>query len=321
MPTILQQHPLFGASTAAAVTLLLATGSASALQSPCPPEQCLNPATTDNGRFTIELVAVTADAPFMTFTYEVCQNTAAGAQALSHWSIGLLQIDCYADGFGISDLVVAATLDGMPSVFEVGLDPTTGVVGVKFDEGVNDTGCHLWSVTFDTSVLAENYTLIPGCVEASTKSGPIANNGYACILGPICADPPAETCWTGETAWAAGSRYTPRGNWATYTPYLGGGSVTLFAGRTIVAGAVHFAAPIDGTVEIRIELAEGFRFNPFRDDNVMIQGYATAPSGNPAPGLFSHRGFGEGRIFSMVVPLNAFYGIHIDLEREIDCEP
>jgi hypothetical protein len=37
-----------------------------------------------------------------------------------------------------------------------------------------------------------------------------------------------------ETAWAAGSRYVSRGNWATYTPYNGEAkSVTLFAGRRL----------------------------------------------------------------------------------------
>jgi len=301
--------------------LLLAAGGASSAQSLCPPEECLALATTDNARFTIELLGTSLEGSLVTFTYEVCQNTDAGNQALSHWSIGLLQIDCYADGFGLSDLVVAATLDGVPTIFEVGLDPTTGVVGVKFDEGVEDTGCHVWSVTFDTSVLAGNTTLVPGCVLAATKSGPVANNGYACILGPICVNPPASVCWAGESAWSAGLRYTPRGNWATYTPYAGAGSVMLFAGRTIPAGTVAFSAPIDGMVEVRIELAEGFRFDPLRAEHVKIQDYAVPPSGNPAPGQFAHRGFGEGGTFSMMVPLNGFYGIHVDLEREVECAP
>lgn len=74
-------------------------------------------------------------------------------------------------------------------------------------------------------------------------------------------------------------------------------------------------------VEIRIELAECFRFDPLEEENVKIQGYATAPSGNPAPGGFAHRGFGEDRTFSMMVPLNEFYGVHVDVEREVECEP
>lgn len=222
MPTITGRNSRLcrTSATGAALLLLAASGVAAADQA-CLPDECLNPATTDNGRFTIEPLGTASDGSFITFTYSVCQNRDAGREALSHWSIGLLQIDCFADGFGMPDLVVAATLDGEPKIFEVGLDPTTGVAGVKFDEGVEDDGCHVWSVTFDKSVLAANFTLVPGCVQASTKSGRVENNGHACILGPVCVDPPRSSCWAGETAWGAGPRYTPRGNWAMYTPYSG----------------------------------------------------------------------------------------------------
>lgn len=216
---------------------------------------------------------------------------------------------------------MSATLDGRPTILEVGEDPTTGVFGVKFDEGVEDTGCHLWSVTFDASVLAEGFTIVAGCVQVATKSGPVENNGYACALGPVCADPPP-TCWQAETAWASGLRYVPRGSWATYTPYFDQASVvTLFAGQSMAAGVVLLSAPSDGMVQISIELAEGFRFAPEVEENVKIQDYsAPPPPTNPVPGGFSHRGTGEGRSFSMVVPRNAFYGIHVDVEREVECE-
>jgi hypothetical protein len=116
-----------------------------------------------------------------------------------------------------------------------------------------------------------------------------------------------------ETAWAAGSRYVSRGNWATFTPFNGEAkTVTLFAGQTMDAGSVHFSAPVDGKVTITIELNAGWEF---QDDpeNVKIQDYEFAPSGNPSPGEFDHKGFATGSSFSIEVPLNNFYGVHVDV--------
>ena len=116
-----------------------------------------------------------------------------------------------------------------------------------------------------------------------------------------------------ETAWAAGSRYVSRGNWATYTPYNGEAkSVTLFAGQTMQAGSVHFSAPMDGKVTITIELNTGWEFQDV-SENVKIQDYEFAPSGNPSPGLFDHKGFASGSPFSIEVPYNNFYGVHVDV--------
>jgi hypothetical protein len=43
---------------------------------------------------------------------------------------------------------------------------------------------------------------------------------------------------------------------------------------------------------------------------VAVQGYASAPSGNPAPGLFAHKGPASGTSFSIQVPQANFYGVH-----------
>ena len=130
---------------------------------------------------------------------------------------------------------------------------------------------------------------------------------------------PDECEWYGETAWSAGNRYVNKGNWATYTPYVADEIVTLFAGRTLEAGTVHFSAQVDGYITITITLNAGWRFLD-EEENVAVQDYEFAPSGNPAPGLFAHKGDADQSlaVFTIEVPLNNFYGVHVNVEWE-DC--
>lgn len=136
--------------------------------------------------------------------------------------------------------------------------------------------------------------------------------------------PDDEPCFEfeGETAWSAGSRYVARGNWATYTAYDDAAkTVTLFAGQTLEAGTVSFSSPVAGIVSITIELNEGWDFAEDAE-NVKIQDYADAPSGNPSPGGFAHKGEGTGSTFTLNVPQNNFYGVHVDVGQwvEVECE-
>lgn len=281
---------------------------------------CYTPAIVDNGAFSIEFLAAATQEPYVTFAYRVCQldNGAAKQPSLSHWDLGLTQIDCFLEGKTMVDLVVGASLDGQPTVFEVNTDPNTGVTGIKWDEGVEDRGCHVWTVTFDTSVLLEGYTLVPGCAAMATKAG--QQVAYTCGVGPACVELPAEVCYADETAWSAGSRYVTRGNWATYTRYTGEAmAVTLFAGQTMPAGLVTFSQPSDGMVEICVVLAEGLRFDPDTDASVKAQGYAAAPSGNPSPGHFTHHFDAESSPFCFTVPADNVFGVHVDVEREVPC--
>jgi hypothetical protein len=125
--------------------------------------------------------------------------------------------------------------------------------------------------------------------------------------------------WIAETAWAAGDRYVDTGNWATYTPYSGDAlDVTLYAGQTMEAGTVHFSAPVDNVVTITITLNAGWRFADV-PESVKIQDYAEAPSGNPNPGGFEWKGDATGSSFSIDVPENNYYGVHVDVEQEV-CE-
>lgn len=121
--------------------------------------------------------------------------------------------------------------------------------------------------------------------------------------------------WMGESAWADGIRYVDQGNWATYTPYVADSTVTLFAGQTMDAGTVHFSEAVGGYVTITITLNEGWRFEDV-DENVKIQDYADAPSGNPSPGLFDSKDYAIESPFSIDVPENSFYGVHLDVEWE-----
>lgn len=127
------------------------------------------------------------------------------------------------------------------------------------------------------------------------------------------------SCWKDETAWAAGTRYVRRGNWATYTPYGGEEkTVTLYAGQTMEAGTVKFSAPNNGNVTITITLNEGWRLDPDEKEPVKVQGYnSTPPPVNPSPGLFTTY---KGSALSFTVPQFSFYGVHVDVEREVPCE-
>jgi hypothetical protein len=145
----------------------------------------------------------------------------------------------------------------------------------------------------------------------------------------LLCDDNGEKCWQEETAWAAGSRYVSKGNWATYTPYPGDGqSVEIYAGKNMLAGTATFSNNGDGTVDIEITLEDGFIFyydlnDPNNDDdNIKIQDYDAAPSGNPAPGLFDNKfaALVYSTSYTVTVPENDYYGIHLDVAYEVDCE-
>ncbi len=119
--------------------------------------------------------------------------------------------------------------------------------------------------------------------------------------------------FTSETGWADGIRYTEKGTWATYTPYAGEAkTVTLYAGKTLEAGKVAFSTSAYGKVRITITLNPGWYFGK-RYDNVKIQGYASAPSGNPSPGRFAWKRLAVNSPLSITVPQNNFYGVHVEL--------
>lgn len=119
-------------------------------------------------------------------------------------------------------------------------------------------------------------------------------------------------CTGEETAWANGPRYTQRGNWATYTPYVAGSTVTIYAGQNINIGTVTFSAVNNGMVTLTFDLNDGWQFANVAE-SLKIQDYASAPSGNPAPGQFAWKFDATGSTETVTVPANNFYGIHLDV--------
>jgi hypothetical protein len=123
----------------------------------------------------------------------------------------------------------------------------------------------------------------------------------------------------GETAWAANGDvageflYVEQGNWATYVEYAEK-PTPLFAGQTINVGTVHFSAVQDGEVTITITLAAGWEFEDV-PENLKVQDYEFAPSGNPAPGQFAHKKTCDAasNTCSIKVPENNFYGVHVNV--------
>jgi hypothetical protein len=137
-------------------------------------------------------------------------------------------------------------------------------------------------------------------------------------------------CYEEETAWAEGDRYVKKGNWAMYVEYEDGLVVDLIADYTnyVDAGDVTFTDNGDGTVTIDIVLTGGAIFyydmnDPLYDNNLKVQGYASAPNKTPSPGLFAWKTRIEpgSTTGSIVVPVSNFYGVHVDLALPVPCTP
>lgn len=134
----------------------------------------------------------------------------------------------------------------------------------------------------------------------------------ACIeysLRELCGE---WQCSGSETGWANGPRYTQKGNWATYTPYVANSTVIIYAGQNINVGTVQMSAVVNNEVTLTIELTGGWHFQDV-NESLKIQDYAVAPSGNPAPGQFAWKYNATGDSWTVTVPANNFYGIHLDL--------
>ena len=153
---------------------------------------------------------------------------------------------------------------------------------------------------------------------AAAITAPVGSFAPRLVLEMTCDE--CET-WEGETAWADGDPYVNPGNWATYTAYAADNTVTLYAGQTFEAGTVNFSGEDSGFIVITITLNAGYRFVDAAN-NVKVENYDVAPSGNPAPGQFSDKDYADpdSNTFEIVVPVNDFYGVHVDVERCADAE-
>ncbi len=258
-----------------------------------------------------------------TLTFEINQSD---AQDVSHMLFQF--IDCDGEYLTIEN-VVSATVNGeiWPVVNFTG--PGTGCAFVneypfiKLDN-FDDLGDDVTVVI----VLDEKVWNVDYLIKSATNCFEFFEATELC--GPDDFPP---TCYEfmGETAWAANDnepgvyRYTPRGNWATYVVYAEK-TTTLFAGQNIPVGTVEFSEVVDDFVTITIELTGDWIFAEYEmgvavEENVKIQDYEFAPSGNPAPGQFEWKGTAEGQSFSIEVSANNFYGVHVDVGywEEVEC--
>jgi hypothetical protein len=195
-------------------------------------------------------------------------------------------------------------------------DPMSGGVASGVAEVVVTVDSTSLTVTGTTSWSAEWTPDTPGLYTITAVAVDSAGNVQDPVTSITVEVVECEECdWQPETAWAAGPGYIDASQWATYTPYIADSSVTLYAGQTMEAGTVHFSVPVDGSVTITITLNAGWRFREDITENVKIQDYETAPSGNPAPGQFDYKYNATGSPFT--VPENNFYGVHVDVEREV----
>jgi hypothetical protein len=90
----------------------------------------------------------------------------------------------------------------------------------------------------------------------------------------------------------------------------------MFAGQTHPAGTAHFSDPVNGYITITITLGAGWEFQNVAE-NLKVQDYVDAPSGNPNPGLFDHKTDCDvdENVCTIIVPVNNFYGVHADVGK------
>ncbi len=207
----------------------------------------------------------------------------------------------------------------------VSFDATPDGIGAAIIKGGNNANVYV----YEPQSVSDSGLASP--INASRGPAGLSHIGGFC-WNPAEGDGDGPLCYSGETAWAAGTRYVTSGggSWATYTAYTTS-TVTLYAGRTIESGIVTFSSPdTDGIVTITVTLKDGWRFalnsvgtennEPIYDDNIKVQDYNITPvATNPAPGLFSWKTFADGQVGTIEVPENAYYGIHVDVEQKVAC--
>jgi hypothetical protein len=220
-----------------------------------------------------------------------------------------------------------------------------GMDGEYYEENAVITISNSDGITFDWSI-SEGYAVCKVIVKASTGAVIYTYNDATSdfnLLGTLNYNPKnpesgvandtkdishvtfcfkkTDACYRQETAWAKGSRYVTKGNWAMYVPYAGyAKTVNIIAGQTIPVGTATFSAQVNGKVTITINLTGAIFYydiaDKYLDNNLKIQGYNNKPAAvNPAPGLFNFKYAipAGGTTFEIEVPQFSYYGIHLDV--------
>jgi hypothetical protein len=186
---------------------------------------------------------------------------------------------------------------------------------VKIQNFVNKNGVLVLSLTFNSKVTQLSMLL---------KAGTFCSDSF------VSEEVKCTECEKEETAWGAGIDYPDPcsgnggGGWATYSTYVEGGSVTLYAGQTYNAGTARFSS--DGSnVIITITLNSGFVLKSNTSEPIKIQPYASEPtcSDQPRPGQFDIKTYSDlgGGVYKITIPgVHAnYYGIHLDVLRPVEC--
>ena len=218
-------------------------------------------------------------------------------------------------------------------------DEDYGMDGEYYHAGNTITILNSNGATFDWAsewpvckviVKAGNAAYVYAYDGAYGDTGLVAPDGKDISHVTFCFNEP-DMCWQAETAWAVGNNYVKKGSWAMYVPYAGEElTVDIRAdggdGVGIIVGAATFSAPVDGMVTISINLTGAIFYYDLADDlednNLKVQDYAKAPNKNPAIGNFAWKDMVEvgSTTGSIVVPVNNFYGVHIDVAVPVPCE-
>lgn len=222
------------------------------------------------------------------FTLTACDGTALSVNNITGFTAN-----------GVDVMTKVGTVEGKGnSCFGLLPDPF-----VKLDLGFN-TPIVTLVITLDTPVMAGQF-LIKSATECWGLNDPKFMFNLPCVTKKVC--------YQDETAWASGSRYVTRGNWATYTAYQVG-TVNLYAGQNQFAGTATFSAITNGNVTITINLNSDWSLQEVSNP-VKIQGYSVAPTGNPSPGRFANKGTS----LTVTLPYANFYGIHLDVRKAVEC--
>lgn len=177
---------------------------------------------------------------------------------------------------------------------------------IKLDIGFT-TPLVTFVIDFDVPIMA-GQILIKSATECWGLNDPKFMFTLPCAAKKVCYG-------DGETAWASGTRYVTRGNWATYTTYQNvATSVNLYAGQNKFAGTAAFSAPVAGKVTITITLNSEWTLQDVSNP-IKVQNYSVAPTGNPSPGRFAFKGSS----LVVVVPADKFYGVHLDVKPVVEC--
>lgn len=221
--------------------------------------------------------------------------------------------------------VTVTMLDGTSFDWEATPNPVGAVIVKSVGTGIQAGGFNVY--IYDPAVPSD--TDLSGVTAEKTNGHTTKTHTFDINHITFCWGVEG-VCMQDETAWAAGLEFDPDSGWAMYVPYFGEElTVDLMAGQHTDAGDVTFSAPVDGWVTITIILEPDWLFyydveDDELDNNIKVQDYAVEPdeTTSTAPGLFDWKEAADigDSSYTLTVPENLFYAVHVDLATGVPCE-